>query len=136
MTSNSTPDKVAVVTGASSGIGAATARALAADGYRVALLARRLDRVTTLADELGNGSIAIEADVTDRDSIVAAADRVRQELGTADALINNAGVMLLGPFGSVSRSPGGHANSRHSSRRPLQPHDWTAVPQDCARTTA
>ena len=104
MTSNSTPDKVAVVTGASSGIGAATARALAADGYRVALLARRLDRITTLADEVGNGSIAIEADVTDRDSIVAAADRVRQELGTADALVNNAGVMLLGPFDSGQRA--------------------------------
>ena len=104
MTSNSTPDKVAVVTGASSGIGAATARALAADGYRVALLARRLDRITTLADELGNGSTAIEADVTDRDSIVAAAYRVRQELGTADALVNNAGVMLLGPFGSDQRA--------------------------------
>ncbi len=104
MTSNSTPDKVAVVTGASSGIGAATVRALAADGYRVALLARRLDRITTLADELGNGSIAIEADVTDRDSIVAAADRVRQELGTAGALINNAGVMLLGPFDSGQRA--------------------------------
>ena len=104
MTSNSTPANVAVVTGASSGIGAATARALAADGYRVALLARRLDRITTLADELGNGSIAIEADVTDRDSIVAAADRVRQELGTAGVLINDAGVMLLGPFGSGQRA--------------------------------
>ena len=99
-----TPDKVAVVTGPSSGIGAATARALAADGYRVALLARRLDRITTLEDELGNGSTAIEADVTDRDSIVAAADRVRQELGTAGVLINNAGVMLLGPFGSGQRA--------------------------------
>jgi NADP-dependent 3-hydroxy acid dehydrogenase YdfG len=102
-TSNDTHGKVAVVTGASSGIGAATARALAADGYRVALLARRLDRISSLADELGNGSIAIEADVTDRDSIVVAADRVRQELGTANVLINNAGVMLLGPFGSDQR---------------------------------
>ena len=104
MTSNRTPDKVAVVTGASSGIGAATARALAADGYRVALLARRLDRIATLADELGDGATAIEADVTDRDSIVAGADRVRQELGTAGVLVNNAGVMLLGPFGSAQRA--------------------------------
>jgi NADP-dependent 3-hydroxy acid dehydrogenase YdfG len=65
---------------------------------------RRLDRITTLADELGNGSIAIEADVTDRDSIVAAAARVRQELGTASVLVNNAGVMLLGPFDSGQRA--------------------------------
>jgi NADP-dependent 3-hydroxy acid dehydrogenase YdfG len=104
MTSNSTQDKVAVVTGASSGIGAATARALAADGYRVALLARRLDRITTLAGELGNGPVAIQADVTDRDSIAAAAGRVRQELGPAGVLVNNAGVMLLGPFGSAQRA--------------------------------
>jgi len=91
--------RVAVITGASSGIGAATARALHADGHRVALLARRGDRIRALADELGDGVIAVEADVTDRESLVAAAQRVRDELGGADILINNAGVMLLGPFG-------------------------------------
>lgn len=100
---SSTRNQVAVVTGASSGIGEATARALAAGGYHVALLARRLDRITALAGELGNGSIAIAADVTDRDSLLAAADRVRRELGSADVLVNNAGVMLLGPFGSGQR---------------------------------
>ena len=96
--------RVAVVTGASSGIGEATARALAADGHRVALLARRADRIQALADELGDGAIAIEADVTDRDALVAAAQRVQDELGGADVLVNNAGVMLLGPFGSEQRA--------------------------------
>ncbi|MFE4468626.1 SDR family oxidoreductase [Leifsonia sp. NPDC056824] len=96
-------DLVAVVTGASSGIGEATARALAASGYRVALLARRADRIDALAAELGNGSIAIEADVTDRDQLVAAAERVRNELGPAKVLINNAGIMLLGPFSADQR---------------------------------
>jgi NADP-dependent 3-hydroxy acid dehydrogenase YdfG len=96
--------RVAVITGASSGIGEATARALAADGYRLALLARRVDRIQALAEELGAGAIAIEADVTDRDSLVAAAERVRQELGGADILINNAGVMLLAPFSSDQKA--------------------------------
>ncbi len=96
--------RVAVITGASSGIGAATARALAADGYRVALLARRVDRIRELAVELGDGARAIEADVTDRDSLVAAATQVKDELGTADVLVNNAGVMLLAPFTSDQRS--------------------------------
>ena len=64
---------VAVITGASSGIGEATARALAASGHRLALLARRADRIKALADELGSGSIAIQADVTDRDSLASAA---------------------------------------------------------------
>lgn len=90
--------RVAVVTGASSGIGAATARKLAADGYRVALLARRANRIQALAEELGGGAIAIRADVTDRDALVDAAARVRTELGGTDVLVNNAGVMLLGPF--------------------------------------
>ena len=103
MANSDSQGRVAVVTGASSGIGEATARTLAGDGYRVALLARRHDRITTLAGDLGNGSIAIQADVTDRDSIVAAAERVRQELGGADVLVNNAGIMLLGPFDSNQR---------------------------------
>jgi NADP-dependent 3-hydroxy acid dehydrogenase YdfG len=95
--------RVAVITGASSGIGEATARALAADGHRVALLARRAERTHALADELGHGAIAIQADITDRVSVVAAADRVRQELGGADILVNNAGVMLTAPFSSDQR---------------------------------
>jgi NADP-dependent 3-hydroxy acid dehydrogenase YdfG len=100
---NENTGRVAVITGASSGIGEATARVLAADGYKVALLARRAERIHGLADELGNGAIAIEADVTDRESLVAAAQRVENELGGADVLINNAGVMLLGPFNSEQR---------------------------------
>ena len=103
MSSDQHTGRTAVVTGASSGIGEATARALAADGNRVALVARRADRIEALADELGGGAIAIEANVTDRDSIVAAADRVQRELGGADILINNAGVMLTAPFGSDQR---------------------------------
>ena len=97
-TSSQSAGPVAVITGASSGIGEATARALAASGYRLALLARRADRIEALADELGNGAIAIQADVTDRDSVVKAADRVKTELGGTDVLVNNAGVMLLAPF--------------------------------------
>jgi NADP-dependent 3-hydroxy acid dehydrogenase YdfG len=103
MTTDQNSTRVAVITGASSGIGEATARALVADGMKVALLARRADRIDALAGELGDGAIAIEADVTDRDSLVAAAERVQAELGGADVLVNNAGVMLLGPFSSEQR---------------------------------
>ena len=95
--------RVAVITGASSGIGEATARSLVRDGLKVALLARRADRLEALASELGDGAVAIEADVTDRDSLVAAGERVKSELGPAGVLVNNAGVMLLGPFSSEQR---------------------------------
>ena len=94
---------VAVITGASSGIGAATARALTLHGYRVVLLARRTDRLQQLADELTDAAVAIAADVTDRDALVVAAEQVRHDLGRVDVLVNNAGVMLLGPFGSEQR---------------------------------
>ncbi|WP_066299571.1 SDR family oxidoreductase [Arthrobacter luteolus] len=100
----STPSNgAAVITGASSGIGEATARALHAAGFRVALLARRRDRIDALAAELGDGAIAIQSDVTDRGSLVAAAERVQSELGGATVLMNNAGVMLLGPFSTEQR---------------------------------
>jgi NADP-dependent 3-hydroxy acid dehydrogenase YdfG len=102
--SDTTASRTAVITGASSGIGEATARALVRDGRRVALLARRGDRIDRLVAELGGGALAIEADVTDRNSIVAAANKVQQVLGGADVLVNNAGVMLLGPFNSEQRA--------------------------------
>ena len=99
--SNQINGRTAVITGASSGIGDATARTLAAAGARVALLARREDRIEALASELtqdGATVLAITADVTDRASMQAAAGRVEDELGGADVLVNNAGQMLLAPF--------------------------------------
>jgi len=91
---------VALVTGASSGIGAATARRLAADGATVALVARRVDRLDELAKEVadqGGTALAIEADITDEPQARGAVERTVAELGRLDTLINNAGVMLLGP---------------------------------------
>ncbi|GIH89434.1 SDR family oxidoreductase [Planobispora siamensis] len=90
--------RIAVVTGASSGIGAATARALAAQGARVALLARRTDRLDGLAAELGEAALPVQVDITDPASVRAGAARVTEELGRADLVVNNAGVMLAAPF--------------------------------------
>jgi NADP-dependent 3-hydroxy acid dehydrogenase YdfG len=92
---------VALVTGASSGIGHATARALAADGAAVALAARRVDRLEELAKEIdgaGGRALVVEADVTDEAQARDAVARTVDELGRLDTLVNNAGVMLLGPI--------------------------------------
>src|SRR5579872_206164 len=92
---------VALITGASSGIGAATAHALAGEGAAVALAARRKERLDTLAAELrGNGGrvLVIEMDVTEKAQAQAAVERTVAELGRLDTLVNNAGVMLLGPI--------------------------------------
>ena len=85
----STPERgTAVVTGASSGIGAATARRLAAEGYRVVAAARRRDRLDALCAEIG--ARAVTLDVTSAESVAALAD----EVGTANVLVNNAGMAL------------------------------------------
>jgi NADP-dependent 3-hydroxy acid dehydrogenase YdfG len=92
---------VALVTGASSGIGEATALALAAEGAAVALAARRKDRLDALAKKIeGDGGRVLvrETDVTDEGQAAAAVDATVEELGRLDVVINNAGLMLLGPI--------------------------------------
>ncbi len=90
---------VALVTGASSGIGAATARRLAAEGAAVALAARRRGRLDELAATIrgdGGTALALETDVTQQQQAIDAVSRTVAELGRLDTLVNNAGVMLLG----------------------------------------
>ncbi|HEY4975775.1 MAG TPA: SDR family NAD(P)-dependent oxidoreductase [Gaiellaceae bacterium] len=92
---------VALITGASSGIGESTARELAECGAAVAVVARRKDRLEQLAAEIegkGGRALVIAADVTDREQATAAVERTVVELGRLDILVNNAGVMLLGPI--------------------------------------
>jgi NADP-dependent 3-hydroxy acid dehydrogenase YdfG len=101
MTDGSRPltGKVALVTGASSGIGEATAIALAEAGAGVAIGARRTDRLDALAERLRNGGasvVQLALDVTDEQACNDAVQRTREELGGLDILINNAGIMLLG----------------------------------------
>ena len=93
--------RVALVTGAGTGIGAATARALADRGAQVALIGRRLDKVTAVAHELGG--LAVSADVSDPGSITAAFDTVGRELGLPDIVVANAGAMLAAPFDDADR---------------------------------
>jgi NADP-dependent 3-hydroxy acid dehydrogenase YdfG len=88
---------VALVTGASSGIGEATAVALSQRGAAVALVARRAERLREVAGRIGDGALVIEADVSDQPQAAGAVERAVSEFGRLDTVINNAGVMLLGP---------------------------------------
>lgn len=94
--------RVAVVTGATSGIGAATARRLAADGAAVAIVGRREERLAELAAELGDafgaGVVRAAVDVSSPVAVERAAESIRDELGRVDLVVANAGVMLPAPF--------------------------------------
>lgn len=93
--------RVAVVTGASSGIGSATAERLAQLGASVAVLARRKDRLDALVERIhsvGGTALPLAVDVRDRDAVYEAADQIASELGTVDLVFNNAGVQHVSPI--------------------------------------
>jgi NADP-dependent 3-hydroxy acid dehydrogenase YdfG len=97
-------DKVVLITGASSGIGAGIARELAAAGAKVMLGARRVDRLQALAEEItaSGGTVQIrQLDVTDRQDVAAFAVAARDAWGGVDVIVNNAGVMPLSPMSSL-----------------------------------
>jgi NADP-dependent 3-hydroxy acid dehydrogenase YdfG len=99
--------RVALVTGASSGIGEATALALASEGARVAIIARRLDRLDRLADRIrenGGEALPIQTDVAAETQVSAAVDRVVDEFGRLDMLLAIAGVGVAAPFQGTTTS--------------------------------
>ncbi len=94
-------NKVVVITGASSGLGEATARLLAQGGAKLMLGARRIERLTTLAAELGQPEAAMATDVTDADQVKALVDRAVALHGRVDVILNNAGLMPHSPLAKL-----------------------------------
>jgi NADP-dependent 3-hydroxy acid dehydrogenase YdfG len=94
-------DKVVLITGASSGIGAGIARELGAAGAKLALGARRTDRLEALAAEIGGDVLVRRLDVTDRADVAAFVGAARERFGSVDAIVNNAGIMPLSLMASL-----------------------------------
>jgi NADP-dependent 3-hydroxy acid dehydrogenase YdfG len=90
--------KVAVITGASSGIGEATARLLVSEGVRVVLIARRRERIAALVEDLGDAAVALTADVGDAAAVASVFAEVEQRFGGLDLLFNNAGLGVNARF--------------------------------------
>lgn len=93
--------KVVVITGASSGLGAATARRLASEGAKVVLGARRADKLEALVEEIGQAggnALAVATDVTKRDDVRKLVDSAVERFGQIDVMLNNAGLMPLAPY--------------------------------------
>ena len=85
-------NRTALVTGANQGVGLQVARELVANGLTVLVGSRNLERGEAAAAQIGPGAVALQLDVTDGDSIAAAAERIRTEIGRLDLLVNNAGI--------------------------------------------
>jgi NADP-dependent 3-hydroxy acid dehydrogenase YdfG len=99
--------KVAIVTGASSGIGKATALALAAEGAKVAIAARRgdlLEQVASQIEQIGSQALTIVADITDEAQANSIVQKANAEFGRVDILVNNAGIALLGKIANADTS--------------------------------
>jgi NAD(P)-dependent dehydrogenase (short-subunit alcohol dehydrogenase family) len=95
-------NRVALVTGANQGVGLQVARELVANGLTVLVGSRNFERGEAAAKEIGPGAVALQLDVTDGDSIAAAAERIRTEIGRLDLLVNNAGISKATTQGSLS----------------------------------
>lgn len=103
--------RVALITGANQGVGLQVAKELAANGHTVLVGSRNLERGEAAAQQIGQGAVAVQLDVTDSSSIAAAAERIRTEIGRLDLLVNNAGIsnttkgdMSLAEYGKVSQA--------------------------------
>jgi NADP-dependent 3-hydroxy acid dehydrogenase YdfG len=106
---NNIAAKVVVITGASSGLGEATARLLSSEGATVVLAARRADRIEALADELGGQGgkvLAVTTDVTDRQQVKELVDKAVAAYGRIDVMLNNAGLMPLAPLEKLKTDEG------------------------------
>jgi NAD(P)-dependent dehydrogenase (short-subunit alcohol dehydrogenase family) len=110
-------NRVALVTGANQGVGLQVATELVANGLTVLVGSRNFDRGEAAAKEIGPGAVALQLDVTDEDSIAAAAEHIRQEIGHLDVLVNNAAISKTA---QGSLSPQEYAKTRYPSNASLE----------------